>query len=57
MSSFWLIAWAAVLVVSFMTKTTNDYSRHGLARDLRRRACRSWWRARAAVQAAACASG
>ena len=26
-ASLWLIAWAAVLVVSFMTKTTNDYSR------------------------------
>ncbi|WP_457105262.1 undecaprenyl-phosphate glucose phosphotransferase [Methylobacterium sp. P5_C11] len=25
--SLWLVAWAAVLVVSFMTKTTNDYSR------------------------------
>jgi polysaccharide biosynthesis protein PslA len=27
MASLWLLAWAAVLVVSFMTKTTNDYSR------------------------------
>lgn len=26
-ASLWLVAWAAVLVVSFMTKTTNDYSR------------------------------
>ncbi|SDM86612.1 Undecaprenyl-phosphate glucose phosphotransferase [Methylobacterium phyllostachyos] len=26
-TSLWLVAWAAVLVVSFMTKTTNDYSR------------------------------
>ena len=25
--SLWTVAWAAVLVVSFMTKTTNDYSR------------------------------
>jgi Undecaprenyl-phosphate glucose phosphotransferase len=27
MASLWLVAWAAALVVSFMTKTTNDYSR------------------------------
>ncbi|MGH1574420.1 undecaprenyl-phosphate glucose phosphotransferase [Methylobacterium sp. P31] len=27
MASLWLVAWAAVLLVSFMTKTTNDYSR------------------------------
>ncbi|MCJ2133970.1 sugar transferase [Methylobacterium sp. J-026] len=26
-TSLWLVAWAAVLVVGFMTKTTNDYSR------------------------------
>ncbi|MBP1182573.1 Undecaprenyl-phosphate glucose phosphotransferase [Methylobacterium sp. PvR107] len=26
-ASLWLVAWAALLVVSFMTKTTNDYSR------------------------------
>jgi Undecaprenyl-phosphate glucose phosphotransferase len=26
-ASLWLVAWAAVLVVSFMTKTSNDYSR------------------------------
>ncbi|MCJ2051298.1 undecaprenyl-phosphate glucose phosphotransferase [Methylobacterium sp. J-070] len=26
-ASLWLVGWAAVLVVSFMTKTTNDYSR------------------------------
>jgi polysaccharide biosynthesis protein PslA len=26
-ASLWLVAWAVVLVVSFMTKTTNDYSR------------------------------
>src|SRR3954447_7873959 len=24
-ASLWLVAWAALLVVSFMTKTTNDY--------------------------------
>ena len=27
LASLWLVAWAVVLVVSFMTKTTNDYSR------------------------------
>ncbi len=27
MASLWLVAWAAVLVVGFLTKTTNDYSR------------------------------
>ena len=26
-ASLWLVAWAAVLVVGFLTKTTNDYSR------------------------------
>jgi Undecaprenyl-phosphate glucose phosphotransferase len=27
MASLWLVAWAAVLLVGFLTKTTNDYSR------------------------------